>query len=67
MVQDRRGKIGYEAIIIISVTLLTWALNAGVMYERVSNLGDRVSKIENKMDTMIVSFKDHRNKSEESK
>lgn len=52
LMQDRRGKLGWEAIIVICVTGLGWASTAGMMWQHISDMDARLVRIEQKVDAV---------------
>lgn len=52
--QDRRGKLGYEAIIVILITVLGWASTAGMMWQHISDMDTRLVRVEQKMDQVAT-------------
>lgn len=47
---DRRGKLSYEAIIVIFITLAGWAATAGMMWQHIHDIDDRLVRIERRVD-----------------
>jgi hypothetical protein len=55
MQQDRRGKLGYEALILIVLTFAGWASTAGMMWQHLNDLDARVQRLESKIDIVVNS------------
>ena len=52
--EDRRGKLGYESIIVILVTICGWAATAGMMWQHISDMDTRLVRVEQKMDQVAT-------------
>lgn len=51
---DRRGKLSYEAIIVIVVTLAGWSTSAGMMWQHIVDVDKRVERLEQKLDSLVL-------------
>ena len=54
---DRRGKLSYEAIIVICVTATGWAATAGMMWQHIHDIDDRLVRIEHRVDQIMGVLK----------
>lgn len=52
VMHDRRGKLGYESIVVIAVTLAGWLTSAGMMWQHIADVDRRVERLEMKMDKL---------------
>jgi hypothetical protein len=53
---DRRSmKWSLEIIILIIVTITSWATSAGMMWQHISDVDQRLSRVEQKLDKLTAS------------